>query len=61
MPRAFHVSDRLHMTPERIAMDIRRKRARIAKQCAAIEQQFFAGEPLLMASGRFAINGKHYA
>lgn len=61
MGRAFHTSERLHMMPERIAMDIKRKKARVAQQCKAIEQQFFTGQPCLLASGKFAINGRHYA
>lgn len=58
--RAFHVCESLHLTRSRAAVDIRAVRQKVEKQCAAIEQQFFAGEPRLMASGRFAINGKHY-
>lgn len=61
MHRAFHVCDQLHLTQARIAADIRRKRTVIAEQCKAIEQQFFTGQPRLLASGTFAINGRHYA
>lgn len=61
MRRAFYVADALHLTAPRITIDIRRKRARVAQQCAAIEAKFFRGKPCLLTGGLVKVNGRHYA